>query len=332
MGNTKAQSNNVIIPAYLRNKYLSSDLEKRKLLENQINSNNKKAQKFLNGGYIKKYDSGGKIDTFLDNENSDIYAPNYQNNKTTIDPISNQNMFANYGQQNPNYLPTNNNQDNQNTLGKGLQYIAPYIDNITNAILTANTPQIPKPLPYQNYNNIQLKSNYDIRPQLNDANTSRKAIQDSIASKTNSGSVYRASANELYGQNQSIKNRLYNEKNLYEQEGQNKNTLINAEINQKNIDRGNQYVDRMNQYNYQNMVRKDDIQSRISQNTANFTNDLQGQLRDNNLTQADIAKTAMIYKVYNENGVLDRAKVQNLLGASYLTPNEKKHLQFLLSQ
>lgn len=204
-----------------------------------------------------------------------------------------------------------------------IQGVAPYVDNIVNAGVTANTPEIAAPVLNQNVN---LNNQYSIRPQLNDAEALRRATMQDVASRTNSASVYRASAGDVYARSLNNRNNLYNQKNNIETQLGNQEILTNAQINQ-----GNNAA--INNYNMQQTMRQDDIGGRISANAANLAGDMQGQIRDKNFMNNELLKTAMIYQVFNTNGVLDRSKVLDILqNSNSLTPSEREKLTTLLTQ
>jgi hypothetical protein len=343
-GNIQAQTDDVVIPAYMRKEYMYGDIDKRKDLEKKVIKDQKSDKKFAQGGKVP-FDPFSTTDlqrdtleSFVPNNmpyvvgSSNITAQNLPSTPETNKNIVPVNMaskssYIGFPQDQPNFKGTSAMAIEPRVIEPGASFgdvakmALPYVDNVANAVLTAMTPKIPKPelRPF-----VQLDKRLNIKPQITDLEATRRATMEDIAQRTGSSSVYRANAGNVFAKAQEEKNRLYAMKGNYEKEVSNKERLLNNEIDNQN--RGT-----MNTFRQQEMLRKNDINEAISENFADASLNAQGQIKDKNLTSADIVKTAMIYGAYNTNGVLDRAKVQELLASSnMLTAQERRHLEQLL--
>jgi len=177
-----------------------------------------------------------------------------------------------------------------------IQGVLPYVDNITNAILTANTPDVPKPKPYRS---VPLKTDYNINPQLAAINASEAATAGALHQNTKGSGSYRTNLISSRMGSVGQRNQLYGEK--YNRE----TALINANRqNQQQIGMAN--VDKESQYDMLNLQRQGEIQSRISQNVAQATDDAQLQIREKNLMKRDQLEMSILAKQYKDSGVWDR--------------------------
>src|SRR5690606_63331 len=149
------------------------------------------------------------------------------------------------------------------TWKQGLNSVIPYVDNVTNMLLTANTPQVEKPTFTKP---MSLDTDYNVNPQIGtirDAvNTGNKAIQDN----TSSSNVARSNltANKLAGAkevNAILASKQNAETNLRNQQAQ--------------VTYQHQAMDaaKMDQYAAKNRVRANAIQGKISQNVAQGVDD-----------------------------------------------------------
>ena len=183
----------------------------------------------------------------------------------------------------------------KNVMG-ALEKTAPYIDNITNAILTAKSPKVPVP---KYASSARLKTNYNINPQLAEIEKSNMATKRTLIDNTTGGSELRSSllANSI--NNIGAKSNLLGQKENMETDLKNKQATMDADTANRN--RATQ-----NQYNLNKFGRLNDIQTRVSQNAANVTEDVQQQIIDKKLNQSDQIQLALVMKKYKSTGVLDR--------------------------
>ena len=192
-------------------------------------------------------------------------------------------------------------------LSKAGQYIdraIPYADNLVNAILTANTPRVPKPLPDRT---VPLKTDFNINPQLAAINETEANTAQALHNSTSDAATYRANIiagkaglvgqrNALYGQKENTETQLKN------QNAMNVQGVVNTNIGKDNA------------YNMQNMQREGEIQTRISANVTNAVEDQRMQLMQDNLQKRDMLELEVLKQQYKDSGVYDR-KLQGMLDA-----------------
>lgn len=180
--------------------------------------------------------------------------------------------------------------------GKMAQNALPYIDNVVNAVLTANTPKVPKPVPYRT---VPMKTDYNIAPQLaaideTEANTTQALSRNTADSATLRANIIASKAGLVSSRNQ-----------LYGQKVNAENALINADrSNTQQV--GNANVDKESQHNMMNFQREGEIQRRISENAANASTDAQMQVREDNLRKRDMLELDLLKQQYKDSGVWNR--------------------------
>lgn len=177
-----------------------------------------------------------------------------------------------------------------------LENASPYLDNAINYALIKKTPEIPKPIKNVAIDEMAmpLNTNYNINPTLIANNQDLKEYNKNILDNTSSSNNARASMasgfakklrmnNEVYGQKENIENQLKDKNALNIQAVNNRN--IN---NHQNIDNANIAQD--NKYNWDNMLRKGDIQNRYSKLGAETTNDITTGIQDKRMGKLDDEK------------------------------------------
>lgn len=186
---------------------------------------------------------------------------------------------------------------------EGIGNVAPYIDNITNAIITAKTPRIPVPT---TLDAPRLQTQFNINPQLAAIERNAAARDQQLTNVSRNSSALRSSliagdVNDIYARNQ-----LYGQKANVETDLKNKQAMLGYESNLRN-------AAMMDQYRMLNVQRQDDIHNRISANAANLTEDLQMQNRDRKLNERDRQELALTAMKYHNTGVLDRTQYQEVM-------------------
>jgi hypothetical protein len=188
------------------------------------------------------------------------------------------------------------NPEGQAAFGEALTGVLPYVDNVTNAIITAKTPEIPDPV-YDEA--VPLQTRYNINPQMEEINRQQanlqKNLRSNVASSANlrgsmiaSGALATQARNQLFGQKENVETQLKNQDAL----------------NRQQVNMGN--VAKENQYKTMKMHRIDDIHQRISGNVANMAQDAQMQIAEENLRKKDALTLEIVKQKYKESGVYNR--------------------------
>lgn len=184
-------------------------------------------------------------------------------------------------------------------LRRGFEAVAPYMDNITNAFLTQRSPVLPTP---RLNTPARIKTNYNIEPQLAEIARSEVGTKRNILDNVSDGAAARGSllANRFNSLN--AKANLLGQKENIETDFKNRQSMMNADVLNQN--RGI-----MNNYDMLKFQRADDIQTRISQNAANATEDAQQQIVDRKLSERDEMDLAITLRKYQNTGVLERLNI-----------------------
>jgi len=185
---------------------------------------------------------------------------------------------------------------NTKGLGEGLQNAAPYLDNIINAGLIKQTPQIPKPVMREAIDEMAMPLNttYNINPALIASNRDTKEYNKTILENTASSNDARGlvasglakklrNNNDIYAQKENIENQLKNQNALNIQSVNSRNVGNRQDIS--NFNKG-----RDDKYNWDNMLRDSDIQDRISKLGAETTNDITTGMQDKRMAELDNKK------------------------------------------
>jgi len=250
-----------------------------------------------------------------------IYANNITNGNIypEVNPIDTQNRYNSWspvrpvdtnplGNQNPSLAgltpamvgPVGISNPNTTNNGFDAKKLIPYASNITNAILTANTPKYANPVLN---NHIALNNRLEIQPQLDDINNSARGTLNAIAGRTNSGSVYRATAGDLYSKSQDEKNKVYANAANYKNGIDNQQVLENS-----GIDQGNNKT--TNDYNYLKTARLMSINKSLSNNVDDAATKYYNQNHDQDLIDADSKKALIVAGIFNNEGELDRTGLE----------------------
>lgn len=139
----------------------------------------------------------------------------------------------------------------------------PYLDNITNAILTSNSPKIPRPLTQKI---VPLKTKINVKPQLNQVTRSVDSATKNVIQNSSSSSTVRNTITSIRLKGANQKAQIHANKENIE------TSLFNQNVsNAQNISRENLGV--INRYQDKTFARRSDIQDRISKNVANLAGD-----------------------------------------------------------
>lgn len=169
--------------------------------------------------------------------------------------------------------------------------IIPYLDNIVNAKLTKNTPQIPIP---KLVNSARLKTDYNINPQLSNINTQTKALFKDLNNNISDSNVTTNSKIAALSNNIRSANDLYGVKENTETQLKNQQAL-----NNQNVEQNNNVL--VNDYYTKKMLRQNDIQSRISNNVTDGINDSQFATAQNNQKELDYQRLELSNIMYSGN-------------------------------
>lgn len=147
--------------------------------------------------------------------------------------------------------------------GTGLAIAGALADNVGNAIITANTPRLPKPLLTPA---LQLETEYNINPQLAAVTDAVTDASDNILRNTSNSNVARSNVANIKTKGLQKKLELLGDKENRELDLRNKLKEYNHKIDMTNLDS-------LNKNNLNNYQRKLDIGSMISGNVANLSED-----------------------------------------------------------
>lgn len=142
----------------------------------------------------------------------------------------------------------------------------PYLDNAVNLASIASAPKVPA---LSKYKTPRLRFNYDVNPMMQQIDINKSA-SNKIAKRNIAHGGVRSAAMAVNNANATLsKNKILTERENKKQDFDNKRTLINNEIINKNIDLEN--AQKQMQVN-----RKEDIRSSIRGNAANLVEDYSG--------------------------------------------------------
>jgi hypothetical protein len=245
----------------------------------------------------------------INDRSSSIAAKNsgMRTMETVEDPLDN--LF----QQQEQYKEMNGIENNVKTAKFG-DFIPMLADNLTNAVLTATTPKVPKPVLTQA---PRLNTEYSTSAQESNINRAREFTTDTILDNSSNSAVARKSAaiagqgfltqeNELADRKFNIENQLENQQAMVSYQ----NTLGNNQLT--------------NQYRQQEFQRQNDIQAKVSENVANLSEDIGMYRREQNMALLDNKRIALEMMKYQNTGVLDRSKYTDVMKAieSGFSPQE----------
>lgn len=188
-------------------------------------------------------------------------------------------------------------------LGKIASSTLPFLDNIVNAGLTKQTPELPKPTYVQA---PTLDTEFNINPQLAAIDRSAAIRNTALGRSSNNSGVTRA--NILAGADADIqaRNQLYGQKENTETQLNNQQALLDSRADSQN-------ATIFDKFQLDQVLRKDDIAGRISANVANAVEDAQGIQRTQNEEVLDKQRLALTAAKYLDTGVLQRAHFDEVM-------------------
>lgn len=222
--------------------------------------------------------------------------------------------FAKNGMTNPQAGKSSYSNVDWTSLG---QMALPLLDNVVNAHLTNNTPEVPLPTKKVaiDLKPVTLKTDYNINASLNDADRQYQMLNKDFNENTSNSATARANKLQAFSTLLGSKNTLYNLKENTETDLKNKNNMnvqgvLNSNrSNRQTIENGN--LAAADSYNWNKMLREGDIQGRKASNAADLTNDLMAGAQDYNFKNADEEKIMTDALQYN-----DAAGFSRLVGSN----------------
>ena len=254
-----------------------------------------------------------KIEKGIDNDNTNVAIPKGQFGMAIgQQAVTNTGAFAN--------RPTT---AINPTFGDQFKKAIPYLDNITNAILTATTPKPAFPLLARQR---KLKTTLNIDPQLQEVTDTVSQITGGIERGTSSSNVaqQRVTATRLAGMKE--KGKLFGKKEWAETELETRDILNRQQVEGQNLARIQGFQDTMQERAYR-------IQGRTAANVANIVEDVNKQERADALKVYQEEQLDVLSKTYDVKGTSLRADLNNPYETESLRINstyrEAKSKQYL---
>jgi hypothetical protein len=190
--------------------------------------------------------------------------------------------------------------------------VAPFIDNVGNLLLTADTPSIAQP---RLETAPELETRVNVAPQLGAVTEAVERSAAGIQRGVPNSNVARANITDARLRGAEQKGRVLAQKENTERDLRNRNTLQKQQVQARNLDR-------LRQFDAQNLARQGEIQSRISENLSNLSGDFVDRLnrrRDENLQreQLDTIKQSFL------PGVVRRTDLKNPYEINRLKDNPR---------
>lgn len=195
--------------------------------------------------------------------------------------------------------------------------MAPYMDNVFNAVATSMSPKVP----YPNLNKpAPLNTTFDINAPLA-ANVRReRAINTDIDKNTSSSSVARMSKlqNEV--------NTMYANNNLYTTKENTENQMENQKMmNDQQVASSN--LAKIDMYNVDNAMRTKSMLSQMTGNVANAVSDFTQQQAEKNMKDLDKQRWMILSKQFKDTGVV----AGNLQDTQFMKDIYKQYPDMLVS-
>lgn len=180
--------------------------------------------------------------------------------------------------------------------GQIAENMTPFLDNIVNYGLIKQTPKIPNPIKRTAIDEMAmpLNTNYNINPTLIANNQDLKEFKKDILNNTSNSNNARAEIASAYAKKLKMNNEVYAQKENIENQLKNQNALNLQSVNNRNVN-NHQEIDNFNKgldnkYNWDNMLRDDDIRRQKSILAAETTNDLTNSVQDRRMADLDNKK------------------------------------------
>lgn len=174
-----------------------------------------------------------------------------------------------------------------------VQKVVPYLDNIYNAGLIQQTPQVPQYTTKVAYNMTPANFNtdYNINPALNDAQSNYNTFTKGVTQNTASSQSANAQKMGAFADILNNKSRLYGEKINTENQLKNINSQNTQQVmnynSQNNQNIANENLSQQDKYNWAKVDRENNILQQKSQNVANVVGDATKQIQDKNAQKLD---------------------------------------------
>lgn len=236
-----------------------------------------------------------------------IGAGDYMMNSLKLKPpVDTSKVAKTRSSMNPLTPPEEESGVNYSTLiDKGLKSITPYLDNVTNAILTAKTPQPSVPILNAN---PTLNTKYDVSAPMADIDRMRELRRQFLTENSSNSNNVRASELQGHANDVYAKNQIYGQKINAETDLKNKQALITAQ----NTAQNNQTINNYNNVKYGLNL---DKQARISANVTDAVNDTLFSQQQSEAKIKDTKQLALVAMKYLETGVLERSGYDKVLQA-----------------
>lgn len=198
--------------------------------------------------------------------------------------------------------------------GGFIEKAIPFADNVVNAFLTANTPKLAKPILTRQKN---LKTKVNVNPQLQNVNDAVDKVSKNISNRTSNSNVARNNITSARLQATKQKsNILANKEN---QETQLQNT--NQTQLQNTANRNNSII---NNHNFRQTERANNIQSSISKNAANATGDVIDNINRDKEEKFRNKELEILKNMYN-SGTTRRADLKNKYAVEDMKKNPENY-------
>ncbi len=176
------------------------------------------------------------------------------------------------------------------SFGQYAAMAAPYLDNVANLAIAANTPRIPQPILTPSPN---LETTLNINPQLRNLSNDARAANLDIDRRTSSAGVANANKGQILANKWRAIGDLNANKQNTENQMRNQASMADYQARRSNNDL-------LNQRNLNQMIRTDDVNQRYGSVLSDFGNDIAQASRERNMKDLDQEKMKMIMKVNPE--------------------------------
>lgn len=220
-----------------------------------------------------------------------------------------------------NTIPTtsNNKTINKSKYLEMLGNATPYIDNAVNAQLIKQTPNIPSPVKRINLDEVAMpiKTSFNINPQLAANTQDLREYNANILNNTASSNDARAYLTKGLSSKLQNNNALYGQKENTETQLSNQDSLNRQGVNNRNIGNRQNILNENNgltdKYNWDNMLRSDDIRRQKSILTKETTDDMMYGIQDKRTSKLDNDKIMLDSTKYS-----DGAGLASLMGTNQM--------------
>lgn len=196
-------------------------------------------------------------------------------------------------------------------LSKLVKGAMPYLDNVSNAVLTAFTPKPAFPMLARQR---KLKTDFNINPQLQDVTDTVNQTVSGVERGTSSSNVARQNTTAIKLAGMKAKGELYSQKENVETGLQNQDILNRQQVEGQNLARIEGFNDSMQQRAY-------NIQGRTAANVANAVEDFNKGEQATAFGKYQDEQLRTIRETYSEGGTGLRVDLNNPSQIEYLKAN-----------